>query len=166
VQCAAEAALAHRATFPAQRAAYGQRLAALLDRGHAYTAIDLAKALEARREFNGRIALTFSGIDLLLVPGLPVAGPTLDHMRSLGEDPAAILAIGPFTAPFDACGYPAIALPCGANAAGIPIGFQLVAKPFAEALLFRAAHAYQRVTDWHRRRPSLQPPLERAQEAR
>jgi amidase len=155
VQCAAEAALAHRATFPARRAEYGERLSALLDRGHAHSAIELAEALQARRDFNGRIARMFAEIDLLLVPALPVAGPTLAYMRSLGEDPAAILAIGPFTAPFDACGYPTITLPCGVSAAGIPIGMQFAGEPFAEALLCRAGYAYQRVTDWHRRRPVL-----------
>ena len=78
-------------------------------------------------------------------------------MASLGEDPAAILAIGPFTAPFNACGYPTITLPCGASTNGIPIGFQFAGAPFSEALLCRAAHAYQSRTDWHQRRPPLEP---------
>jgi amidase len=155
VQCAVEAALAHRETYPARKENYGSRLAALLDRGAAVSGRQLAEALATRREFTGRIARMFRAIDLLIVPALPVAGPTLEYMASLGDDPAAILAIGPFTAPFDVCGYPTITLPCGASPAGIPIGVQLVAKPFAEALLCRSGHAYQRVTDWHRRRPDL-----------
>ncbi|GGE03742.1 putative amidase AmiD [Aureimonas endophytica] len=155
VQCAVEAALAHRATYPSRRAEYGPRLSALLDRGAAFSAADLAEALQDRREFNGRVATVFAGIDLLLVPGLPVAGPSLAHMASLGEDPEAILAIGPFTAPFDVCGYPTITLPCGASGEGIPIGCQLVARPFAEDVLCGAGAAYQRVTDWHERRPAL-----------
>ena len=97
----------------------------------------------------------FTPIDLFLVPALPVAGPTLAHMATLGPDPDGILAVGPFNAPFDICGYPTITVPCGANGAGIPVAFQLAGKPFAEALLCRAAHAYQGVTDWHRRRPDL-----------
>ena len=117
--------------------------------------MELGEALRARREFNGRIARTFEAIDLLAVPAMPIAGPSLAQMASLGEDPAAILAIGPFTAPFDVCGYPTISVPCGASANGIPIGFQFAAKPFAESLLTRAAHAYQSVTDWHTRRPQL-----------
>jgi amidase len=155
VQCAVEAARAHRDTYPARKSEYGPRLSALLERGHKVSGFDLADALAARRTFNGRMAQLFADIDLLVVPGLPVAGPTLDFMGSLGEDPAAILAIGPFTAPFDVCGYPTVTLPCGASEAGIPIGFQFVARPFAESLVCRAGHAYQAVTDWHRRRPDL-----------
>jgi amidase len=90
-----------------------------------------------------------------MVPGLPVAGPSMDFMASLGEDPAAILAIGPFTAPFDVCGYPTITLPCGQSSEGIPMGLQFVGGPFAEALLCRAGGAYQSVTAFHRRRPDL-----------
>ncbi len=155
VQCAVEAARAHRATYPARKAEYGPRLAALLDRGLAHSGLDLAEALAARRAFTGEMALMFEAIDLLAVPALPVAGPSLAFMNGLGEDPAAILAIGPFTAPFDVCGYPTITLPCGVSAHGAPVGFQFVAKPFAEALLFRAGHAYQGATAWHRRRPAL-----------
>lgn len=101
------------------------------------------------------MAVLFAGIDLLLVRALPVAGPTLDYMASLGEDPAGILAIGPFTAPFDACGYPTITVSYGESRRGIPIGFQFAFKPFAEDLLCRATHAYQGVTDWHHRRSAL-----------
>ena len=155
VQCAVEAAIAHRGTYPARKAEYGRRLAALLDRGNDFTGLELGEALKSRRDFNGAVALMFEGIDLFLVPGLPVAGPTLDYMASLGEDPEAILAIGPFTAPFDVCGYPTITAPCGASSLGIPVGFQFVGKPFAESLLCRAAHAYQGATQWHLRRPAL-----------
>lgn len=156
VQCAVECAMAHEATYPARKADYGERLSALLERGRAHSARDLAAALEDRRQFNGLIERLFATIDLLIVPGLPVAGPSLEYMASLGEDPAAILAIGPFTAPFDVCGYPTITMPCGQSSEGIPIGFQFVAKPFAEALLCRAGGAYQSETSFHRRRPTLQ----------
>lgn len=155
VQCAVECALAHERTYPARKSEYGERLSALLERGRRHTARDMVIALQTRREFNGRIARMFDDIDLFLVPGLPVAGPSLEYMSSLGEDPAAILSIGPFTAPFDVCGYPTITLPCGQSADGIPIGFQFVGRPFSEAALCSAGGAYQRVTQFHQRRPAL-----------
>ncbi|MCX5496692.1 amidase [Kaistia dalseonensis] len=154
-QCAVEAAIAHRDTFPSRRAEYGPRLAALLDRGAEITGLELGDALKSRRAFNGGVALMFAEIDLFLVPALPVAGPTLEYMASLGPDPDGILAVGPFNAPFDVCGYPTITTPCGATSKGIPMALQLVGKPFAEALLCRAAHAYQSATSWHNRRPTL-----------
>jgi len=154
-QCAVEAAIAHRDHFPSRRSEYGERLAALLDFGSQVTAFELAEALKSRREFNGAVALMFEPIDVLLVPALPVAGPTLAYMSTLGPDPDGILAVGPFNAPFDVCGYPTITVPCAKSSQGIPVAAQLVGRPFAEALICRAAHAYQTVTDWHRRRPVL-----------
>ena len=67
------------------------------------------------------------------------------------------------TRPFNPNGLPAISVPCGfsseapskGSGQGLPIGMQLVGKPFDDALVIRAAHAYQQATDWHRRRPEL-----------
>ena len=60
-----------------------------------------------------------------------------------------------FTRPFNYLGVPALSVPCGFTANGLPVGFQLAGRPFAEALLFRLGHAYQQATDWHLRAPSL-----------
>jgi aspartyl-tRNA(Asn)/glutamyl-tRNA(Gln) amidotransferase subunit A len=61
----------------------------------------------------------------------------------------------PCTAPFNYLGVPALSVPAGFTANGLPASFQLVARPFAEALLLRVAAAYQARTDWHERLPSL-----------
>ncbi|HEX2826385.1 MAG TPA: amidase [Burkholderiales bacterium] len=58
------------------------------------------------------------------------------------------------TTPFNIGGQPAMNLPCGMSAEGLPISLQLAARHFDEALTFRVGHAYQRETDWHTRRPS------------
>ena len=50
---------------------------------------------------------------------------------------------------------PALTVPCGFDAEGLPIGIQLVGRHWAEGTLLAAAHAYQEATDWHRRRPPL-----------
>ena len=60
-----------------------------------------------------------------------------------------------FTRPFNFSGHPACALPCGFTSDGLPIGLQIVGRPFDEATVLRAADAYQRATDWHTRRPPL-----------
>jgi len=66
-----------------------------------------------------------------------------------------VAGITQLTRPFNYLGLPALALPVGFDANGVPISLQLVARPFNEALLFRLAHAYQTATDWHRRLPTL-----------
>ena len=60
-----------------------------------------------------------------------------------------------FTRPISYLGLPAILTPCGFADNGLPIGFQLVGRPFAEALLLNAAHMYQRETAWREHAPAL-----------
>ena len=60
-----------------------------------------------------------------------------------------------FTGPFNLAGVPAISVPCGFTESGLPLGIQIVGKPFAEETLFRVAHAYEQATEWHRRRPPI-----------
>jgi aspartyl-tRNA(Asn)/glutamyl-tRNA(Gln) amidotransferase subunit A len=60
-----------------------------------------------------------------------------------------------FTIPADMSGLPAVSVPCGFTAAGLPIGLQLIGKTLDEPTVLRAAHAYEQATEWHRRRPEL-----------
>jgi aspartyl-tRNA(Asn)/glutamyl-tRNA(Gln) amidotransferase subunit A len=59
-----------------------------------------------------------------------------------------------YTVSANLAGVPAISVPCGFDAAGLPIGMQLQAKRFDEATLLQAAHQYQTQTDFHQKRPS------------
>ena len=59
------------------------------------------------------------------------------------------------TAPFNATGLPALSVPCGFTSAGLPIGLQIVGRPFDEATVLRAGHAYEQATEWHLRKPAL-----------
>ena len=61
---------------------------------------------------------------------------------------------GVFTSPFNLSGHPAISIPCGFTRRGLPIGLQLVGRPFDEPALLRLAEAYERATEWHRCRPA------------
>jgi aspartyl-tRNA(Asn)/glutamyl-tRNA(Gln) amidotransferase subunit A len=60
-----------------------------------------------------------------------------------------------FTAPFNLTGLPALSLPCGFTREGLPIGLQIVARPWAEAALLRAGQAYEEATEWHLTLPRL-----------
>jgi aspartyl-tRNA(Asn)/glutamyl-tRNA(Gln) amidotransferase subunit A len=108
----------------------------------------------ALREF---AASVFGACDVLLAPNLALPTPRLaqvdvrggvDMMRILDE-------ITRLTRPANVLGLPALALPCGASADGLPIGMQLLGRPFSEAQLYRVGQAYQRVTQWHLRVPPL-----------
>ena len=154
-QCAVETAVAHEATFPSQRAAYGPGLAGLLDMGRQVNPLDLQKAWLRRRQFTGRLAALFETIDLLLIPAQPTASPTVADMAALGSDPDGFDRLVKFTAPFNTSGSPTITLPAGFTRQGTPVALQLVARHLDEALLVRAGRGFQRETDWHRRHPAL-----------
>jgi aspartyl-tRNA(Asn)/glutamyl-tRNA(Gln) amidotransferase subunit A len=106
------------------------------------------------REF---VATIFDRCDILLTPTLSIPVPTIAETDvGRGESMWRVLSLLVHcTAPFNYLGLPAISVPVGFAANGLPVSMQLIARPFAEATLFRAAGAYQNASDWHRRRPSL-----------
>jgi len=106
------------------------------------------------REF---IDAVFSRVDVVVTPTIPEPAPALAHVKA-GATADVIGRMGRFsrlTRPFNALGVPALSLPCGAAADGRPLAMQLVGRPFDEATLLRLGSAYERATDWHRRRPTL-----------
>jgi amidase len=153
--CGIETAVAHEGTYPARRSEYGAALAGLIDAGRNLSAMDYQKMILRRIDFRGRVHALFEEIDLLVVPALPYAAPSLETMAKLVQDPERLLGLLRYTAPFDMTGNPTITQPCGFTKLGLPLGFQFVARHFAEDLLCRAGFAYQQSTDWHRRHPPL-----------
>jgi amidase len=153
--CAVETAVAHEATFPSRSAAYGPGLAGFIELGRSVPAMDLQKVWLRRRAFTGRVAALWQSIDLLLIPGQPMASPTIDDMKTLGTDAESFARLVRFSAPFNMSGSPTITLPSGFTPQGLPVAVQLVAGHLQEALLVRAGRAFQRATDWHRRRPPM-----------
>jgi aspartyl-tRNA(Asn)/glutamyl-tRNA(Gln) amidotransferase subunit A len=71
-----------------------------------------------------------------------------------GELPLVEACLGN-SLPFNLSGHPAISIPCGFSTGGLPIGLQLIGRPFEEGILLRLAHHYQQHTDWHRRNPPV-----------
>ena len=149
----AEAALAHAETYPSRAEDYAPQLCAMLAAAQDLDARAIVEGNRVRRDFAGQMAALFEDIDLLIVPVWPGVAPLTAAMGDIGNvDAAAILR---FTGPFNFTGQPTITLQGGVDSAGVPIGFQLVANHLDEALLFRAAHAFQQRTDWHTRHPDL-----------
>ncbi len=153
--CAAEAAVAHRATYPARAAEYGPVLAGLLDTGLRLRATELVEMQLRRSALTGRLNALLASVDLLLMPVMGVAAWSLEALQAAGRDPETVAARLKYTAPFDMSGHPTLTLPGGMTRDGVPIGFQIVGSAFDEAGLLAAGHAYQQSTDWHLKRPPL-----------
>ena len=153
--CAVEAAVAHEKTYPSRTAEYGPLLAGLLETGRGLDGLAVAKMLLRREAFRGRLNAFFRDIDLLIVPVMNVAAPTLAGLAAAGRAPAAVEGRLRFTAPFDMSGHPTLTLPGGKTDNGMPVGFQIVGRQMEEPLILRAGHAFQQATSWHRRRPPI-----------
>ena len=99
----------------------------------------------------------FGECDVLYLPTLGIPVPTLAE-TDVGSAAAMwdkIAVLVRCTAPFNYLGLPALSVPCGFTDNGLPTSFQVVARPFAEAVLLRVAHAFGAATDWLRRVPPL-----------
>ncbi len=103
------------------------------------------------------VAEVLGEADALFLPSMPVPVPRIAAVDvSEGAEIARIIgAMAKLTRPFSYLGVPALSVPCGPDEAGLPVGFQLVGRPFAEGTLLRLAHHYQAVTNWHRTAPPL-----------
>jgi amidase len=151
--CGVEAAVAHEATYPSRAAEYGPVLSGLLDTGRALDGLAVTKMLLCREAFRGRLNALFGNVDLLIMPAMNVAAPTLAEMTPARRTASATEARIRYTAPFDMSGHPTLTLPGNKTRDGLPVGFQIVGRHLDEALVLRAGHAFQQATDWHRRRP-------------
>lgn len=137
---------------------YGADVRALLEMGEMYLATHYLQAQRYRRLLRRDFLEGFHQVDVFVTPTLPFTatpcGATevvIEHGRT--ED--MLSAIMQFTGVPSLAGLPALSLPVGFDPDGMPIGMQVIAPPFAEARLFQLGHAYQAVTDWHRRKPAL-----------
>jgi aspartyl-tRNA(Asn)/glutamyl-tRNA(Gln) amidotransferase subunit A len=114
-------------------------------------------ALRARDALGASMRGTLESVDLLLTPTTPIVAARIgeETVRYGGTEESILMAMIRCTAPFNATGLPALSLPCGFTRAGLPVGLQLVGRPFDESTVLRAGHAYEQSTDWHTRKPTL-----------
>ena len=94
----------------------------------------------------------FEAVDMIAAP---VAPTTAFLIGEHGDDPLAMYLEDVFSLPANLAGVPGLAFPVGFDNQGLPVGMQLMGPHFREEVLFRTAHAYQQVTDWHERAPDL-----------
>ena len=99
----------------------------------------------------------YSRIDVLHAPVMVAPPPTIAEieLQAAGDVSAIESRFSRNTRPTNYLGLPALSVPAGFSGNGLPIAFQLMGRPFSEALLFRVAHLYQQETEWHVRMPRL-----------
>ncbi len=110
------------------------------------------QAQKARTLIKRDFEQAFERVDVIAAP---VAPSTAFALGRHSDDPLAMYLEDVFTLPANLAGLPGLAFPVGFDDLGLPIGMQLMGAPFHEEVLFRAGHAYQQVTDWHRRAPNI-----------
>jgi aspartyl-tRNA(Asn)/glutamyl-tRNA(Gln) amidotransferase subunit A len=131
---------------------------ARLELGFRILANDYLQALRLRaRLARAYLREVFSGIDVLVAPVIPEPAPAISHATD-GAVSEIAFRQGRFsrlTRPFNGLGLPALSVPCGFSKAGLPLGFQIVGRPFAEAMVLRVGRAYEEATSGSRRQPPL-----------
>lgn len=108
------------------------------------------KALKVRRLIRDDFDRAFAACDVIVGPTSPTAAFPLGEKVS---DPLAMYLSDIYTLSANLAGITGISIPCGFTKAGLPIGLQIQAPPFAEEKLLRVARMHERATDWHTRRP-------------
>lgn len=108
-------------------------------------------ALAAARE---EIQKTFDSVDVIVTPTTPIPAPAIAELRQNPEllRPRELLLLRN-TRPFNVWGIPAISLPCGLTASGLPIGLQIAGAAGRDELVLQTALAYEQATDWHQKSP-------------
>ena len=99
------------------------------------------KALRTKALIKQAFDKAFANYDLILAPAAPTTAPKLGESL---KDPLAMYLGDIYTVAVNLCGLPGITVPCGKDAAGLPIGIQMIGDCFKENNLFRAAHAYEK----------------------
>lgn len=146
-----EATLVHEAWLRDHADDYAPLTREQLEQGAHISAVDYLRAQAFRRQLRGDFLTALEQVDVLLSPTVPWEAPAEDPPVGEGEGADEARRTGPY----NITGLPALSLPCGFGADGLPIGLQLAAAPLAEPLLLRVAHAYEQRAGWSEQHPAL-----------
>ena len=147
-----EASAYHGQRLRAMPELYGEELRRDLELGELFLATDYVHAQRLRAEMRANWLRAMDGLDVLVTPTVPAVAPLAQEGATSGGVKGILLRN---TYPVNLVGFPALSLPCGQGADGLPVGLQLIGRPFDEATVLRAGHAYEAATAWHTLRPPL-----------
>lgn len=139
------------------RTSFGTDVRALLDQGMLLPATDYVNAQRLRSVYRRHFLELFQSIDVLFTPTTPLTAPKIGQATVLldGQEEDTRLASTRFVRGINVVGFPALSIPCGFDKVGLPIGLQIVGKPFDEVTILRVGAVLEDATDFHR----LSPPI-------
>jgi aspartyl-tRNA(Asn)/glutamyl-tRNA(Gln) amidotransferase subunit A len=135
---------------------YGEDVRILLEMGEMYLATHYLQAQRYRTLLRHEFMAAFEQVDVFICPTLPFVATPVGAMKVViegGHEEDMLSAIMQYTGVPSLTGLPSMSVPCGFSPDGLPIGMQIIGRPFDEATIFRVGHAYQQLTDWHTREP-------------
>ncbi|MDQ2683935.1 MAG: amidase [Chloroflexota bacterium] len=155
-----ETSAVHEGRVRTQQALIGEEWGYRLKAGLLFPAVGYARAHQARIVIRQSIANYFNAhnLDAMIAPGTAGVAARADdpYLRyTNGTEEHVLTAYTRMTMPINATGQPVVTVPVGFNSAGLPIGMQIVGRPFAEARICRIGHAYEAAARWVDRRPPL-----------
>ena len=137
---------------------YGADVRTLLEVGEMLLASHYLQAQRYRTLLRKEFLEAFARVDVFLCPTLPFTATPVGAMKVVienGVEEDMLSAIMQYTGVPSLTGLPALAVPCGFDPDGLPVGMQLIGRPFDEATLFRVGAAYQRLTQYHLESPPI-----------
>ena len=156
--CAAEAARAHAAYFPARASEYGEFFRGYLTYGASVSEQQYAAATRLRNAFTDQFIATLESVDAIACPAGGVPAPASADVGYGSVALEEVVGGSPwvkYTYPADFAGTPTLSLPCGESHQGFPYSMQLMGSRLSEPELCRIGHNYELVADWYRRYPPV-----------
>jgi aspartyl-tRNA(Asn)/glutamyl-tRNA(Gln) amidotransferase subunit A len=152
-----EAAQIHAEWLRSRPDDYGADVRPRFQMGALFHGVDYVRAQRIRALIQREFQHAMTGADVLVSPTNAIPAPRIDQsMITVRGREVWVMSLMPsLTIPHNLTGYPALTVPCGVASNGLPIGLQIVGRPFEETTVLRAGHAYERATEWHRRHPSI-----------
>ncbi len=152
---ATEAAAFHKRWMIERPQDYGPQVLMRLQNGLAISGVSYLEAMRWRGPALAAYLAATAGVDAVIAPAGPIPAPTIAE-SDVGNSPnaeAVIQQLTRFTRPINYLGLPSLSIPSGFTRSGLPVGMQVIGRPFNEAMLLRIGAAFQRATDFHSRVP-------------
>jgi aspartyl-tRNA(Asn)/glutamyl-tRNA(Gln) amidotransferase subunit A len=136
---------------------YGAQVRSRLQNGLAYSAVEYLEALRWRGPALAAHLAAIGDVDIIIAPASRTVAPTIEE-TDVGGGPGAettIQAITCFMRPINYLGLPVLVIPAGQSRSGMPIGLQLIGRPFGDETAISLGRAFQTATDYHRHMPEI-----------